>query len=172
LSHPRFSPARTHTLLTSLLGVLLTTHRLSVTSRAPLLNLALLALLAPLFTAELGVKHAEAYTRLLTTLADPAATAVRASTSTPLVSATAKAKRQAGAHLPVIVGAYVKLSLDPNSRMQLAVREELKRGLWTVFSAMGAEGRKVLGEEMDRSGRDVLRGLIGEWVRFGKWKGN
>ncbi|OBT82804.1 hypothetical protein VE02_09169 [Pseudogymnoascus sp. 03VT05] len=172
LSHPRFSLAKTHTHLTSLLGTLLTTHRLSVTSRAPLLNLALLALLAPLFTAELGIKHAEAYTRLLTTLADPAATAVRASTATPLVSATAKAKRQAGAHLPVIVGAYVKLSLDPSSRMQLAVREELKRGLWTVFSAMGAEGRKVLGEEMDRSGRDVLRGLIGEWVRFGKWKGN
>ena len=172
LSRPRFSPARTHTHLTSLLGALLTTHRLSVTSRAPLLNLALLALLGPLFTADLGIKHAEAYTRLLTTLADPAAAAVRASTSTPLVSATAKAKRQAGAHLPVIVGAYVKLSLDPNSRMQLAVREELKRGLWTVFSAMGAEGRKVLGEEMDRSGRDVLRGLIGEWVRFGKWKGN
>ncbi|OBT70439.1 hypothetical protein VE03_00032 [Pseudogymnoascus sp. 23342-1-I1] len=172
LARPRFSPARTHTLLTSLLATLLTTHRLSVTSRAPLLNLALLALLTPLFTAEVGVKHAEAYTRLLTTLADPAAAAVRASSATPLVSATAKAKRQAGAHLPVVVGAYVKMSLDPGSRMQLAVREELKRGLWVVFGAMGQEGRKVLGEEMDRSGRDVLRGLVGEWVRFGKWKGN
>lgn len=56
--------------------------------------------------------------------------------------------------------------------MEGAVREKVKQGLWAVLETMGAEGRKVLGEEMDRPGRDVLRGLVEEWARFGRWKGN
>lgn len=88
------------------------------------------------------------------------------------MSATAKAKRVAGAHLPVVVGAYVRLSLDAGVRMDAEVRERVKQGLWAVFETMGTEGRKVLGEELDRPGRDVLRGLVEQWTRFGRWKGN
>jgi len=56
--------------------------------------------------------------------------------------------------------------------MDAEVRERVKQGLWAVFETMGTEGRKVLGEELDRPGRDVLRGLVEQWTRFGRWKGN
>lgn len=181
LPSPATGPVYIH--LTTVLTSLLSAHRLKLSGRAPLLNLTLLSLLRPLFpplsptnpsasSPPLTATHAAAFARLLTTLADPAPAAVARSSATPLVSATAKAKRLAGSHLPVVVAAYVKLSLEPGRRMDGAVREEVKRGLWAVFEAMGPEGRKVLGEEMDRSGRDVLRLLVGEWVRFGRWKGN
>lgn len=175
-----------------MLDSILASHRLKLSGRTHLLNLALLALLRPLFAplstnkawpqnaapwlrdpdASLGAQHAAAFARLLTTIADPSASAVARGSSNPLVSATAKAKRVAGGHLPGVVGAFIKFSLDMGVRMEQEVREKVKQGLWAVFDTMGVEGRKMLGEELDRPGRDVLRGLVEEWSRFGRWKGN
>lgn len=77
------------------------------------------------------------------------------------MSATAKAKHVAGAHLPVVVGAYVRLSLDAGVRMEAEVRERVKQGLWAVFETMGTEGRKLLGEELDRPGQGCFEGAGG-----------
>jgi nucleolar pre-ribosomal-associated protein 2 len=113
-----------------------------------------------------------AFAKLLQIICDPSMSAVSRKADNALVSATAKAKRMAAAHMPAIIAAFVLWTLDFGVRMDAEVREKLVPGWWAIFDVMSVEERKLLGEEMDRSGRDVLLGLVREWMKFGKWKGN
>ncbi len=191
-SLPCSNPGSIYIHLVELMDAIFASHRLKLSGRTHLVAQVLIRFLNPLFAPlntnkswkehaaswlcdpehVLSAEHGEAFARLLTTIADPSASAVSRSSKNPLISATAKAKREAGAYLPYVLMAYVKLSLDMGVRMDTAVREKVKQGWWACFDAMGVEGRKVMGESMDRAGRDVLRSLVEEWVKFGKWKGN
>lgn len=189
---PGNNPGSIYLHLGEVLDAIFASHRLKIAGRTHIIAQVLIRFLKPLFAPlntnktwarisapwlrnpenALTAEHGEAFARLLTTLADPSASAVSRGSRNPLVSATAKAKREAGAYLPLVLMAYVKLTLDMGVRMETGVREKVKPGWWACFDAMGTEGRKVMGESMDRAGRDVLRGLVEEWVKFGKWKGN
>lgn len=189
---PGNNPGSIYLHLVEIMDAVLASHRLKIAGRSPLIAQVLVRFLNPLFAPlntnkgwgrraapwlcnpdhPLTVEHGEAFTRLLTTLADPSASAVSRGSKNPLVSATAKAKREAGPFLAEVMMCFVMLTLDMGVRMDTAVREKVKQGWWACFDAMGTEGRKVMGEGMDRAGRDVLRGLVEEWVKFGKWKGN
>jgi hypothetical protein len=193
---PRENPASIYNHLFALLDAVLSSHRLKLAGRTHLLNVALCSLLRPLFVPVLtnktyassqpawlrrraakvanpiGKSQAQLFARLLTTLADPSASAVARSSKNRLVSATAKAKRNAGQHLGVVLAAYVKWTLDLGLKMEGGVREGLREGWWAVLESMGADGRRTLGEEMDRPGREILRGMVEEWSRFGRWRGN
>lgn len=117
------------------------------------------------------LKHAQAYTRLLTLLCDPSTSSVSRASNNSLNSATAKAKQLVGQHMPLVVSSFIKYQLDGGLKMDSQVREELVRGVWAVFDVMSVEGRRVLGESLDASGRAVLSEMIKDWTRFGKWKG-
>jgi nucleolar pre-ribosomal-associated protein 2 len=74
--------------------------------------------------------------------------------------------------MPLVLGLYVQLQLDMGLKMHPEVREKLVQGVYAVFDTTTQEGRRVLGEGMDASGRAVLGGLVRDWMRFGKWKGS
>jgi len=89
----------------------------------------------------------------------------------PLTSATAKAKRIAAQHMPLVLAAYIRLRLDMRLKMSPEIREKLIPGIYAIFDIMNVEGRKVLGESLDAAGRAILVDLVRDWSRFGRWKG-
>ncbi|KAI9742252.1 MAG: hypothetical protein M1818_004152 [Claussenomyces sp. TS43310] len=122
--------------------------------------------------SRLSSAHAVAYTRLLTLICDPSVSSVSRSSTNNLNSATAKAKRLAGQHMPFVLSSYIRLQLDMGLKMSPDIRERLVPGIYAIFDTTTLEGRRVLGESMDVSGRAVLGNLVRDWQRFGKWKGS
>jgi nucleolar pre-ribosomal-associated protein 2 len=192
---PSLSPQHAGTIyfhLCRLLQTILTVHRLKLQGHFHLLVQTMQALLRCLVTplphgaakaaklypqplwlsaaAPLGAKHAVAYTRLLTLICNPSVSSVtRSSTRNALVSATAKAERMAGQHMPIVLSTYIRLQLE--MKMSTEVREKMVPGLYAIFDTTTTESRRVLGESLDSSGRAVLGGLVRDYLRFGKWKG-
>lgn len=52
------------------------------------------------------------------------------------------------------------------------VRNALVPGVWALFDTMSVDGRRVLGESLDASGRRILSDMIRDWTKFGKWTGS
>ncbi|KAL7275168.1 hypothetical protein RUND412_001908 [Rhizina undulata] len=120
-------------------------------------------------TTPLPVESAVAYTRILTALCDPPTSSVtylRSSLSqVELVnSATVAAKKAVGRHVGYLLVGFVKMSLE--HRMDLAVREEMKRAWWAVFDVVDREVLRTLNAGLDTPGRAILRGMFEEWRKF------
>jgi nucleolar pre-ribosomal-associated protein 2 len=185
--------------LTRLLQEVLTSHRRKLQGHFHILIQTLIPLLQCLFvplstthkllyppppwlpnksmpsTRHLSVSHAEAYARIITLICAPTVSAVSRhtkSSSMSLNNPTAKAKRHAAQHMPVLLSAYIHMQLDVNLQMKTDVRQALVPAVYAIFDIMGKEERRALGEGMDAGGRAVLSIMIRDWARWGKWKGN
>ncbi|KAG9242736.1 Urb2/Npa2 family-domain-containing protein [Calycina marina] len=119
---------------------------------------------------QLNIRHAAAFTRLLTLICNPTVSSVTRSQNNALTSATDKAKRMAGQHMQYVLMAYVRLQLE--MRMLTAVREQLVPGIYAIFDTTTPELRRAINEGMDGSGRAVFRNLYTDYTKFGKWKGS
>ncbi|KAG6089648.1 hypothetical protein E4U15_001911 [Claviceps sp. LM218 group G6] len=114
--------------------------------------------------------HAHVYARLVTLICEPTAGAVsRSQLHSSLDSATDAAKRSAGRHMYLLLVQYVKLQLEANVSTQ--VREALEPAMNSIFDITPPEGRKILNDVMDASGRAILKEMYRRYVKFGKWSG-
>ena len=114
--------------------------------------------------------NAHRYARLITLICEPTAGAVsRSQLHSALDSATDAAKRSAGRHMYMVLMQYVKLQLEEN--VPGSVREALEPAMNSIFDITTPEGRKILNDALDASGRTILREMYKRYVKFGKWSG-
>lgn len=114
--------------------------------------------------------HAHLYAKLVALICEPTAGAVsRSQLHGSLDSAADAAKRSAGRHMYLLLVQYVKLQLESNVSTQ--VREALEPAMYSIFDITPPEGRKILNDAMDASGRAILKEMFKRYVKFGKWSG-
>ncbi|KAM3457428.1 hypothetical protein MY3296_001170 [Beauveria thailandica] len=164
--------------LCRLTDVIIKKHRLRIEGHYHLLLVVLETLLDRLVIHELAdgewsasqETKAHAYARLITLVCEPTAGAVsRTQHQSSLDSATDAAKRSAGRHMYLILMQYVKLQLTEN--VSRPIREALEPAMNSIFDITPPEGRKILNDAMDASGRAILREMFKRYVKFGKWSG-
>ena len=178
----RTSPM-TYTWLCRLVEILIKRHRLRLEGHFHLLVTALQSLLRLLFVNKansssaastslfaLQRKQGVAFSRLLTLICEPSVASVtRGQGPGALDSAVDAAKRSAGQHMYLVLMLYIKLQLEhPVPR---AVREALQPGVYSILDVTTPEGRRILNEAVDGSGRAIFRELYKQYVKFGKWSG-
>lgn len=113
---------------------------------------------------------AHAFSRLITLVCEPTAGAVaRSQQNSTLDSAVDAAKRTAGRHMYLVLMQYVKLQLETD--VSRGLREALEPAMNSIFDVTPPEGRKLLNDGMDASGRAILREMFKRYTRFGKWTG-
>lgn len=113
--------------------------------------------------------RAKAYARLITLVCEPSVASVTRSQTGSLESATDVAKREAGQHMYLVLLAYVRLQLD--GRVPHAAREALEPAVYSILDITSDERRRIMSESMDESGRAILRDMVRQYRRFGKWTG-
>ncbi|KAH0598508.1 hypothetical protein MHUMG1_03807 [Metarhizium humberi] len=165
--------------LCKLVEVIIKKHRLRLEGHFHLLLSTLQALLQNLiksqqhFTTTDNLAQeakAQLYARLITLICEPTAGAVsRSQLHSSLDSATDAAKRSAGRHMYLILVHYVKLQLETS--VSTEVRDALEQAMNSIFDITPPEGRKILNDTMDSSGRAILREMFKRYVKFGKWSG-
>lgn len=165
--------------LCRLVEVIIKKHRLRLEGHYHILLATLQPLLRNLILEQREVdtkdglsqdSKASAYTRLVTLVCEPTAGAVsRSQHHSALDSATDAAKRSAGRHMYLILMQYVKLQLETD--VSRSVREALEPAMNSIFDITPPEGRKILNDAMDASGRAILREMFKRYTRFGKWSG-
>ena len=114
--------------------------------------------------------QAARFSRLLSLTCEPSAASVtRGQAPGALDSAPDAAKKSAAQHMYLVLVLYVKLQLErPVPR---AVRAALAPGVYSVLDITTPEGRRVINEAVDASGRAIFREMYKQYVRFGKWNG-
>lgn len=164
--------------LCKLVEVIIKKHRLRLEGHFHLLLSTMQVLLHSLIMGQqsstkdtLGQEaKAHLYARLITLICEPTAGAVsRSQLHSSLDSATDAAKRSAGRHMYLILVQYVKLQLE--SSVSTEVRDALEPAMNSIFDITSPEGRKILNDAMDSSGRAILREMFKRYVKFGKWSG-
>lgn len=178
----RTSP-RTYIWLCRLVEVLIKRHRLRLEGHFHLLVTALQSLLRLLVvnkansssattTSLFAVqrKQAAVFSRLLTLICEPSVASVtRGQGPGALDSAVDAAKRSAGQHMYLVLMLYIKLQLE--NPVPRVVREALQSGVYSILDVTTPEGRRILNEAVDGSGRAIFRELYKQYVKFGKWSG-
>ena len=167
--------------LCRLFTTLLNLHRPKIGGRYHLILPALQSLLRCLFTpypsthesepivSAFGTRHASAYARILTTLADPTVSSVTRSKKRPgldLNDETKRARSIAGQHLPYMIMEYCVCQLK--GQLTLEMKRALEPGLYAVISVMTMEGMRTMNAALDVSGRAIWKVLYDDWRRFGK----
>jgi nucleolar pre-ribosomal-associated protein 2 len=114
-------------------------------------------------------KHAKAFARLLTRVCEPTPGSVARSQQGSLDSATDAAKRYAGQHMYLVLMTYIKLQLEQN--VPHDVREALEPGVFAILDITTPEGRRIMNDALDGSGRAIMKELYKQYVKFGKWSG-
>ncbi|KHN99680.1 Nucleolar 27S pre-rRNA processing, Urb2/Npa2 [Metarhizium album ARSEF 1941] len=165
--------------LCKLVEVIIKKHRLRLEGRFHLLLSTMQILLQNLImnqhdatTADSFTQEAKAqlYARLITLICEPTAGAVsRSQLRSSLDPATDAAKRSAGRHMYLVLVRYVKLQLETS--VSAEVRDALEQAMNSIFDITSPEGRKILNDAMDSSGRAILREMFKRYVKFGKWSG-
>ncbi|KAL8759591.1 MAG: hypothetical protein Q9184_003574 [Pyrenodesmia sp. 2 TL-2023] len=166
--------------LNRLLSSTLSFHRTRLGGRSHLLLVALQSLLRPLFIPYLPTSnprdfppytgtHAAAYSRLLLQVADPSLPSLlpshrfRNKQHHHLTDATKTAKTVAGRWMHYLVMTYCECQLK--GRLEKAVREKLKPGLWAALDVIPQEVMRVMNVSLGKEGRGVWKGLYAEWRR-------
>ncbi|KEY65826.1 hypothetical protein S7711_07207 [Stachybotrys chartarum IBT 7711] len=162
-----------------LVEVIIKKHRLRLEGHFHLLMAAMQALLNNLIDEMSGSQKdnrayleskAHAYARLITLICEPTTGAVaRSQQHGSLDSAADAAKRAAGRHMYLLLMQYVKLQLESN--VPIVVATALEPAMNSVFDVTPPEGRKILNDAMDASGRAILREMFQRYNKFGKWSG-
>lgn len=114
--------------------------------------------------------QAARFSRLLTLTCEPSVASVtRGQAPGALDSAPDAAKKSAAQHMYLVLVLYVKLQLE--RAVPRAVRAALDPGVYSVLDITTPEGRRVINEAVDASGRAIFRDMYKQYVRFGKWNG-
>ncbi|KAF2434036.1 hypothetical protein EJ08DRAFT_21497 [Tothia fuscella] len=122
-------------------------------------------------TSPLNVKHALAYSKVLSRLADPTGSSTAQkwhAKSTDLVDEIKKAKEYAGQYVPYILMRYCSLQLGGS--IEGDVRDALKSGIWSLMDVVDMEGMRGLNAGLGRDERVIWKGLYDDWSKFGKGK--
>jgi nucleolar pre-ribosomal-associated protein 2 len=114
-------------------------------------------------------KHAKAFSRLLTMVCEPTPGSVARSQQSSLDSATDAAKRYAGQHMHLVLMLYIKLQLEQN--VPHNVREALEPSVFAILDITSPEGRRIMNDALDGSGRAIMKELYKQYLKFGKWSG-
>lgn len=69
----------------------------------------------------------------------------------------------------LVLIAYVKLQLE--HAVPRVAREALQPGMYSILDITTQEGRRILNEAVDGSGRAIFKDMYRRYVRFGKWSG-
>lgn len=114
--------------------------------------------------------QAARFSRLLTLICEPSVASVtRGQNPGALDSAPEAAKKSAAQHIYLVLVLYVRLQLErPVPR---GVRAVLDPGVFSVLDITTPEGRRMINEAVDASGRAIFREMYKQYVRFGKWNG-
>jgi len=181
------SSPRNYLLLCRLVEIIIKRHRVRLEGHFHLLIMTLQALLRRLVTQRSTAQptdktkdapsvltidrkvHAKRFSRLLELVCEPSVASVTRTQRNMLNSATEAAKRSAGQHMYLVLVAYIKLQLEHS--IPVAVREALEPGIFSILSITTDEGRAIMNDAMDSSGRAIFREVYKRWQRFGKWKG-
>lgn len=165
--------------LCKLVEMVIKKHRLRLEGHYHILLSAMQALLCNLVIEQMPanrgdersqVSKAHAFARLVNLICEPTAGAVsRSQLHSALDSATDAAKRSAGRHMYLVLMQYAKLQLE--EKVPRAAREALEPAMNSIFDITSPEGRKILNDAMDGSGRAILREMFKRYVKFGKWSG-
>lgn len=170
--------AATFTSLCELVEVIIKKHRVRIEDHYHVLLVVLQSLLQNLILEQRErqpddgldqASMASAYGRLITLICEPTAGAVSRSHHSALDSAKDTAKRVAGRHMYLVLMQYVKLQLA--TQVSREVREALEPAVDSIFDITPSEGRKILNDAMDASGRAILRDMFKRYTKFGKWRG-
>ena len=185
-SSVRSSP-RTYPLLCRLVEIVIKRHRVRLEGHFHLLIMTLQSLLSSLITQRGAApstetlngarpisaadkkEHSKRFSRLLELVCEPSVASVTRAQQNVLNSATQAAKRSAGQHMYLVLMAYIKLQLEHN--VPVTVREALEPGVFSILSITTDEGRAIMNDAMDSSGRAIFREVYRRWQRFGKWQG-
>lgn len=114
--------------------------------------------------------QAARFSRLLTLTCEPSVASVtRGQGPGALDSAPDAAKKSAAQHMYLVLVLYVRLQLErPVPR---PVRAALDPGVYSVLDITTPEGRRIINEAVDASGRAIFREMYKQYDRFGKWNG-
>lgn len=165
---------KTYDWLCRLTEVIIKRHRLRLEGHFHLLITALQSLLhlliVPSTISATPERQAKLFSRLLTLVCEPSVASVtRGQQPGALDSAVDAAKRSAGQHMNMVLMLYIKLQLEhPISR---SVREALETGVYAVLDITNEQGRRILNEAVDSSGRAIFKEMYRRYVKFGKWSG-
>ena len=119
----------------------------------------------------LDVRSATQFTRLLTSLCDPTASAVRSKTkNSELVDETKKAKSISGQYMQYVIMEYARCQLQ--GQLAPEVKAALMPGLYAILDVMSRELMRAMNAAMDSSSRAIFKGLYDDYTRFGKWNQN
>ena len=113
--------------------------------------------------------RAKAFARLLTMVCEPTPGSVSRSQQNSLDSATDAAKRYAGQHMYLVLMLYIKLQLERN--VPHGVREALEPGVFAILDITTPDGRRIMNDALDASGRAIMKELYKQYLKFGKWSG-
>lgn len=174
---------KTYEHLCRLVEIIIKRHRVRIEGHFHLLVTALQSLLhlligtsstttphAPNGNFDLQGKQAKLFARLLTLVCEPSVASVTRGQQTGLLdSATDAAKRSAGQHMYLVLMFYIKLQLE--HAVPQVVREALQPGMYSILDITTQEGRRILNEAVDGSGRAIFREMYRRYVKFGKWSG-
>lgn len=174
---------KTYESLCRLVEVIIKRHRVRLEGHFHLLVTALQSLLRLLIipspsttpsslinNPNLGRRQAKLFARLLTLVCEPSVASVTRGQQPGLLdSATDAAKRSAGQHMFLVLMSYIKLQLE--HAVSNAVREALQPGVYSILDITTQEGRRILNEAVDGSGRAIFREMYRRYVKFGKWSG-
>ncbi|KAK2608797.1 hypothetical protein QQS21_002654 [Conoideocrella luteorostrata] len=179
VENPPIQTPPSYSWLCKLVEVIIKKHRLRLEGHFHLVISTMQALLRNLIAKQSSNSDVEnisqeakahLYARLITLICEPTAGAVsRSQLHSSLDSATVAAKRSAGRHMYFMLVQYVKLQLEMN--VSTEVREALEPAMNTIFDITPPEGRKILNDAMDASGRAILREMFKRYIKFGKWTG-
>lgn len=168
---PLTSSTKFYETLTRLVEVLIKRHRLRLEGHFHLLITTLQSLLRHLLLKSPDPSNAKLFARLLTLICEPSAASVTRGSNQQqqLDSATDAAKRSAGQHMYLVLATYIRLQLE--CTVPIGVREALAPGVYSVLDITTQEGRRILNEAVDGSGRAIFREMYRRYVKFGKWSG-
>lgn len=155
-----------------LVDVIIKKHRVRIEGHYHILLSTLQPLLRNLVQLQKSGQDSKAksFARLIQMICEPTVGAVsRTQSHSALDSATDMAKRSAGRHMHLVLMQYVKLQLEAD--IPRPTREALETAVNSIFSILPPEGRKILNDAMDASGRAILREMFKQYNKFGKWKG-
>jgi nucleolar pre-ribosomal-associated protein 2 len=74
--------------------------------------------------------------------------------------------------MPLLLSTYIHWTLDLRLSLPANIKERLTPGWWAVLDAMTVDGRRLLGETMENNGRAVLRSVVADWTKWGRWVGH
>lgn len=169
---------KTYEWLCRLVEIIIKRHRLRLEGHLHLLITALQSLLRLLIVptptsssdlSNLREKQAKLFSRLLTLVCEPSVASVTRGQQMGLDSATDAAKRSAGQHMYLVLMTYIRLQLE--HAIPRVVREALQPGVYSILDITTHEGRRILNEAVDGSGRAIFREMYRRYVKFGKWSG-